>query len=140
MENQKAANLFGFKRNVWSHHTEIQAYKWYKHRLKLIWSSNPNYEKLKKSFKKSPPNISPHSNLPLDFWAGGEFWRDIRGTFLKSFFEFLVIWIRSSNSFEVLLYRLKSLYLSVVWSNIPFEFKEINSEPWIFLVPPILVK
>jgi hypothetical protein len=42
--------------------------------------SNPNYEKFKKSLKKSPPNISPHSNLPLDFW-GGEFWRDIRWTF-----------------------------------------------------------
>ncbi len=75
-------------KGMFDHSTlKCRFFKCYEHRLKWIWWSDPNYEEFKKSFKKSPPNISPHSNLPLDFW-GGEFWRDIRWTFFfKGFFR-----------------------------------------------------
>ncbi len=87
-----------------------------------------NTKNSKNLFKKVH-RISLHTviMLPLDFW-GGAFWRDIRWTFLKRFFEFLVNWIRSSNLFKAMLITFKKpYYFSVVWSDIPFEFKEINS-------------
>jgi hypothetical protein len=100
-------------KGIFDHTTlKYRLFKCYNHRLKWIWRSDPNYEKFKKSLKKSPPNISPHSNFPLDFW-GVEFWRDIRCTFFKIFFEFLIIWIRSSNLFETMVITLTDF--SINW-------------------------